>query len=89
MARCARCSRGCDRGWATTSSPAATNVALALPEPVWIDIEAARAEIARAAQALERQDARAAWALAQVPLNIATRGLLPGVQAGVARAAPP
>ena len=35
----------------------------------------------RAAEALDRDDARAAWALAQVPLNIASRGLLPGVQA--------
>ncbi|MBV8997563.1 MAG: winged helix-turn-helix domain-containing protein, partial [Solirubrobacterales bacterium] len=54
---------------------------LALPEPVWIDIEAAAAEVARALDALERGDARRAWALAQVPLNIASRGLLPGAQA--------
>jgi DNA-binding SARP family transcriptional activator len=54
---------------------------LSPPEPVWIDVEAAGAEVARAAEALQRRDARAAWALAQVPLNIANRGLLPGVQA--------
>ena len=54
---------------------------LALPEPVWIDVEAAAAEVARAADALDRGDARRAWALAQVPLNIASRGLLPGSQA--------
>jgi DNA-binding SARP family transcriptional activator/tetratricopeptide (TPR) repeat protein len=54
---------------------------LALPEPVWIDIEAAAAEIARAVDALGRGDVRRAWALAQVPLNIASRGLLPGAQA--------
>jgi DNA-binding SARP family transcriptional activator/tetratricopeptide (TPR) repeat protein len=54
---------------------------LALPEPVWIDVEAAAAEVARALDALERGDARRAWALAQVPLNIASRGLLPGAQA--------
>jgi SARP family transcriptional regulator, regulator of embCAB operon len=54
---------------------------LALPEPVWIDIEAAAAEMARALDALERGDARRAWAIAQVPLNIASRGLLPGAQA--------
>jgi DNA-binding SARP family transcriptional activator/tetratricopeptide (TPR) repeat protein len=54
---------------------------LALPEPVWIDVEAAAAEVARANDALERGDARRAWALAQVPLNIANRGLLPGAHA--------
>ena len=54
---------------------------LALPEPVWIDVEAAAAEVAHALDALERGDARRAWALAQVPLNIASRGLLPGAQA--------
>ena len=56
-------------------------VILALPEPVWIDVEAAAAEMARASEALEQGDARRAWALAQVPLNIASRGLLPGAQA--------
>jgi len=54
---------------------------LALPEPVWIDIEAAAAEVAQALEWLGRGDARRAWALAQVPLNIASRGLLPGSQA--------
>ena len=54
---------------------------LALPEPVWIDVEAAASEVARALDWLERGDARRAWALAQVPLNIASRGLLPGAQA--------
>jgi predicted ATPase/DNA-binding SARP family transcriptional activator len=53
---------------------------LALPEPAWIDYEAAGIEIERARRALERGDARSAWALAQVPLNIASRGLLPGSQ---------
>src|SRR5947209_17358167 len=48
---------------------------LMLPEPVWVDLEAAGAELGRAQQALERDDARSAWALAQVPLNIASRGL--------------
>jgi DNA-binding SARP family transcriptional activator len=56
-------------------------VALELPEPVWIDVEAATAQLPQALAALERGDARAAWALAQVPLNIAARGLLPGTQA--------
>src|ERR1700756_5531394 len=54
---------------------------LALPEPVWIDVEAAAAEVARANDALERGDARRARALAQVPLNIASRGLLRGARA--------
>ncbi len=54
---------------------------LTLPEPVWIDVEAAAAEVSRALDALARGDARRAWALAQVPLNIASRGLLPGAQA--------
>ena len=54
---------------------------LELPEPAWVDVEAAATEVGRAQQALEDNDARAAWALAQVPLNIASRGLLPGTQA--------
>jgi DNA-binding SARP family transcriptional activator/tetratricopeptide (TPR) repeat protein len=54
---------------------------LELPEPAWVDVEAAAAEALRAQQALERGDARGAWGLAQVPLNIASRGLLPGTQA--------
>ncbi|HEY2258680.1 MAG TPA: AAA family ATPase [Solirubrobacteraceae bacterium] len=56
-------------------------LALELPEPAWVDIEAALHEIGRAREALEQGDARSAWALAQVPLNIAGRGLLPGAQA--------
>jgi DNA-binding SARP family transcriptional activator len=54
---------------------------LELPTPVWIDVEAARVEIERARDALARGEARRAWALAQAPLNIASRGLLPGAQA--------
>jgi predicted ATPase/DNA-binding SARP family transcriptional activator len=54
---------------------------LVLPEPVWVDFEAARNELARSLAALERDDARSAWGLAQVPLNVAARGLLPGVRA--------
>jgi DNA-binding SARP family transcriptional activator len=56
-------------------------LALDLPEPAWVDVEAATTEVGRAQQALEGNDPRAAWALAQVPLNIASRGLLPGTQA--------
>jgi DNA-binding SARP family transcriptional activator/tetratricopeptide (TPR) repeat protein len=54
---------------------------LALPEPAWVDVEAAASELWRAQRALDSGDARASWALAQVPLNIASRGLLPGTQA--------
>jgi DNA-binding SARP family transcriptional activator len=54
---------------------------LSLPEPAWVDVEAAASEVWRAQRALDAGDARAAWALAQVPLNIASRGLLPGTQA--------
>jgi DNA-binding SARP family transcriptional activator/tetratricopeptide (TPR) repeat protein len=54
---------------------------LLLPEPAWVDVEAAASEVWRAQRALDSGDARAAWALAQVPLNIASRGLLPGAQA--------
>jgi DNA-binding SARP family transcriptional activator len=54
---------------------------LELPEPVWIDVEAALTHVERALAALEAGDARRAWALAQVPLNVAGRGLLPGAQA--------
>jgi DNA-binding SARP family transcriptional activator len=54
---------------------------LDLPEPVWVDVEAAAAHVESALEALRRRDARRAWALAQVPLNIAGRGLFPGAQA--------
>ncbi len=56
-------------------------VMLELPELVWIDVEAAAVGVQRALDALELGDAPAAWALAQVPLNISARGLLPGVPA--------
>lgn len=54
---------------------------LKLPEPAWVDLEAASRGLERARQALAGGEARAAWALAQVPLNITARGLLPGAQA--------
>ena len=54
---------------------------LELPEPAWVDIEAASLQVERADQALQAGDPRGAWALAQVPLNIASRGLLPRAQA--------
>jgi DNA-binding SARP family transcriptional activator/tetratricopeptide (TPR) repeat protein len=54
---------------------------LELPEPAWVDVEAAAAHIAQAADALAGGNPRTAWALAQVPLNISGRGLMPGAQA--------
>ncbi len=65
----------------SSALPGRDELILALPEPVWIDVEAAAAEVARALEAVEDGDPRRAWALAQVPLNIASRGLLPGAQA--------
>jgi predicted ATPase/DNA-binding SARP family transcriptional activator len=61
--------------------PGRDELVLYLPEPAWIDYEAGRSELARALVAMEGEDARSAWGLAQVPLNIANRGLLPGSQA--------
>ena len=54
---------------------------LDLPEAVWVDFEAAASGVEQARQALEGGDAKRAWALAQVPLNICGRGLLPGYEA--------
>src|SRR5436309_413951 len=54
---------------------------LALPEPVWVDFEAAASRVEQARDALEDEDAKRSWALAQVPLNICARGLLPGYEA--------
>ena len=65
----------------TASVAGRDELSLELPSPVWIDLEAAASEVERAREALDRGDARAAWAIAQVPLNIAGRGLLPGSQA--------
>jgi predicted ATPase/DNA-binding SARP family transcriptional activator len=56
-------------------------LALELAEPAWIDVEAAVSQLDRARAMLVRGDARVAWALAQVPINIASRGLLPGALA--------
>ncbi len=65
-------------GLGSTALSGRDELILTLPEPVWVDLEAASSELGRAVQALERSDPRTAWALAQVPLNIASRGLLPG-----------
>jgi DNA-binding SARP family transcriptional activator len=54
---------------------------LSLPEPIWVDVEAATAALEAARAAVDGGDARRAWALAQVPLNVSARGLLPGYEA--------
>ncbi|MGA2925411.1 MAG: AAA family ATPase [Solirubrobacteraceae bacterium] len=69
-------------GLGATALAGRDELILELPEPVWIDFEAAGEEAGRAQAALQRGDPRSAWVLAQVPLNIAGRGLLPGAQAG-------
>lgn len=55
---------------------------LALPEPVWVDFEAAAYGVEQARQALVNGDPKRAWAQAQVPLNVCARGLLPGYERG-------
>jgi DNA-binding SARP family transcriptional activator len=52
-----------------------------LPEPAWVDLEAAADALENAGESLASGDPRAAWARAQIPLNIAGRGLLPGASA--------
>ncbi len=56
-------------------------LSLELPEPAWIDVEAAAEQVQHALAALESHDARRAWGLAQVPINIVSRGLMPGAHA--------
>jgi DNA-binding SARP family transcriptional activator/tetratricopeptide (TPR) repeat protein len=61
--------------------PGREQLTVALPEPVWVDYEAAANGVEHGREALADGDARRAWALAQVPLNICARGLLPGLDA--------
>jgi DNA-binding SARP family transcriptional activator len=56
-------------------------ILLRLPEPVWIDLEAAGAHVVAARSALGLDDPRAAVTAAQTAQDIAARGLLPGAQA--------
>src|ERR1700753_3749080 len=44
-------------------------LAIALPEPAWVDLEAASAELLLAGEELAGGDPRRAWAHAQIPLN--------------------
>ncbi len=55
---------------------------LYLPEPTWVDLEAASEAIHRAESAVAQQDWRRAWGPAQVALFVAERGFLPGEDAG-------
>ena len=55
-----------------------SEVRLVLGDGAWIDVEAAEAAVAEAEAALGRDDTRAAWAPANLTLNIIGRGLLAG-----------
>ena len=55
---------------------------LYLPEPTWVDLEAASEAIHRAESAVAQQDWRRAWGPVQVALFVAERGFLPGEDAG-------
>ena len=81
MPRCGRCSRDCALDSGATACSDATSCGSRCQSRSGSIVEAARFEIERALRALEDGDVRSAWALAQVPLNIAGRGLLPGSQA--------
>ena len=56
-------------------------VTLVLPEPVWIDVEAAAAELERARAALREADLAAAASAAREAAALAEPGLLPGFEA--------
>jgi DNA-binding SARP family transcriptional activator len=56
-------------------------VTLALPEPVWIDAEAAEAALAAARAALTTNNAAEAVAAARQAADLTEAGLLPGVEA--------
>ncbi len=51
---------------------------LVLPEPVWIDLEAAREAIHRAESCIARRDCVSTWGPARVALHVVRRGFLPG-----------
>ena len=53
-------------------------VRLVLPEPVWVDLEAAREAIHRAEGCVARRDWAAAWGPSRVALHVVRRGFLPG-----------
>src|SRR3954447_22627139 len=56
-------------------------VALVLPDGAEVDWEVAQAALAETRAALSRGDARTAYGQAQVAVDIANRGLLPGLEA--------
>ena len=53
-------------------------VRLALPEPAFVDVEAAKEAIHRAESAIRREQWAEAWGPARVALHTAARGFLPG-----------
>src|SRR3954465_11968910 len=58
-----------------------TELALVLPDDAWIDWEAAHAALARTREALGAGDHAAAWQAAGEAAEIASAGLLPGLEA--------
>jgi DNA-binding SARP family transcriptional activator len=58
-----------------------SEVRLALPTDVWIDLEAAREAVHRAESAVARGDWAEAWAPARVAIHTGARGFLPGEDA--------
>jgi DNA-binding SARP family transcriptional activator len=58
-----------------------TELTLNLPEPALVDWEVAQAALARTREALKASDWRAAWEAANEAAGIASRGLLPGLEA--------
>jgi DNA-binding SARP family transcriptional activator len=59
--------------------PTRADTLLRLPEPAWVDLETAREAAHRADAAIAAQSWTTAWTSARIALNIASRGLLPGV----------
>ena len=76
------CCRGCAPRVAPGTIEGREQLAIVLPEPVWVDVEAAQAELdrARAARARRRPRRRARGARARPPSS-PRRGLLPGYEA--------
>jgi len=56
-------------------------LAIVLPEPVWVDVEAAQAELDRARAAVRGDDLPGALAAARDAAELAAPGLLPGYEA--------
>jgi DNA-binding SARP family transcriptional activator/DNA-binding CsgD family transcriptional regulator len=58
-----------------------TELALVLPDDAWVDWEVAQAALARTREALGRGDHATAWDAANEAAEIASAGLLPGLEA--------